>query len=169
MGDSPQQKAVSSINSTLTNYSPKYSAKDYIDNLDKYYTIGKNNINKSFAKDVTKNTGSIAQRLAGSGITSGATYEDSIKAGNDSIYKNKALALDNLEQGEVGAKTKAMDTFNNLDLQKIMLQLRVAGLLSNTNTWDDILGGIQTAGNIGTGLITSGLFNNNDSKASRAL
>lgn len=153
MGESDRSKKAGQINSRLDNYTSPYGGKDYMANIDKYFKMGKDNINKSFTSDINRNTGSVAQRLAGQGVTGGATLEDSIKASNNPIYAKKAGALDNLETGHVGAQTDAMDTFNKLDLDKIMMQLRGAGLLSDSNTFDDIFSGLNAGANIASKFI----------------
>lgn len=151
MGDSPRQEATNDIYGQISNYKAPYSPDQLLKKNQDFYKLGANEINKSFGSSINRNTNATAQRLAGQGIKGGATYEDTIKASNNPIYANKSDALTRLESSKAGSELNILDKANTDKISQIMLQLRAAGLLSDSNTWDDILGGVQTIGNLASG------------------
>jgi hypothetical protein len=148
MGSSPRSDAASSFYQSALNYQPAFNPTDYMKNIDAYFNQGQKALDTSYSGAINRSTKSATQRLAGQGITGGATVEDTIKSANNPIYSSKASATQGLETSRAGAKVTAMDTINNEKYKKMLLTLQSIGGLDSTNTWDDIFGGLTAGANV---------------------
>jgi len=148
MGSSPRQQAGDQFYQKAQSYQSPYNGQQFMSGINDFYKSGANDLKKSYASDINRNTRATGQRLAGQGVTGGATYEDTIKNANNPIYSRESSALSRLNTSKAGAKVNAMQTVNEDAYKKMMLNLRSIGLLSDTNTWDDVFGGLNAAANV---------------------
>ena len=165
-----------------------FSSGDMMGNINKTYgeglQIGMDNINKSFNRDINRAESNAGERLMGQGLSKGSLFNNTVASAGDGLKGQKYSAIGGLT-GELTARKgnsqlSVMDSTNRLDsndaqfnalsqlrqynavLDGLNSKLGSISMMDNTTGWDDALAGLNTVGNVASGLSgIPGLFGSN--------
>lgn len=162
-----------STQNLFSDYKTPFGFNDFTKQLDELFNNQTNQINQSAASDTSMAGKDTAERLASQGITGGSLYNNTVSNSSIPINKNKYNALSQLTNSKAGAYMGAMNAENankfattganqNVLNDNTMNLFRKYGLLGgnlnsqqsnlgnlkNTNWFDDVLAGINTATNV---------------------
>lgn len=180
MGSSQRDKAATSlqgqigaVNSNIKNrfndYQIPFGYKSMKSNLDTSYDIGRKNLSSEAASEMSNAAKQTTEGLASQGVTQGSILNTAVDKAKAPIITAKYRGLSNLTSNQAGQDIGLMNTENqnkfqttsaatNVDqanlaalFQKLGLNMNNLQNLSNSTTFDDILGGLLSAGNLAVG------------------
>ena len=143
-----------------------YSPNNMMSELNNVFDIGRDNINKTFEGDIARSERNAGERLMSQGISKGSLFNNSVASAGDSSRSARYNAIGDLTAQESGAKVGLMGDVNRMDqgdaqfnalaklrkynaiLDGLNSKLSSVSFMDNTNTGDDILAGLNTAGQV---------------------
>lgn len=154
-----------------------FSADDMLGNVNSIYDTGMKTgtdlINKTFSKDINRAESNMGERLMSRGLNKGSVFNNAVAGAGEGLKGARYNAEQELTAGLTADKAKStmgvqqftnqMDQgdaqYNSLAklrkynaiLDGLNSKLSSVSMMDNTNTWDDILAGLNTAGNVATG------------------
>ena len=150
-------------------YDPSKIMQQYGD----VFNIGRDNINKTFEKDIARSERNAGERLASQGLSSGSLFNNSIASAGDNARSSRYGAMGDLAMNEASGKVGIMSDINRMDqgdaqfnalaklrkynaiLDGLNSKLSATGqlnqsasMMDDTNGWDDLLAGLNTVGGL---------------------